>query len=110
MTPQADKAPAHFKTMSQLNVPQGRHGKHRQIVSTILSGPRQVEEWCCHQSALGRIGGKQREGTFSSESCNPQSRADGCNRQRRQLPVHLERQRVPLAANFNTFEFILGNR
>ena len=37
MSPQADKAPAHFKTMSQVNVPQGRHGKHRQIVSTILT-------------------------------------------------------------------------
>jgi len=37
MSPQAVKAPAHFKTMAQVNVPQGRHGKHNQIVSTILS-------------------------------------------------------------------------
>ena len=36
MSPQADKAPAHFKTMAQANVPQGRHGKHNRIVSTIL--------------------------------------------------------------------------
>ncbi len=29
-------APAHFKTMVQADVPQGRNGKHKQIVSTIL--------------------------------------------------------------------------
>jgi hypothetical protein len=37
MNPRADNTPAHFKTMSQASVPQGRKGKHRQIVSTILS-------------------------------------------------------------------------
>lgn len=36
MSPQGDKALAHFKTMAQANVPQGRHGKHNQIVSIIL--------------------------------------------------------------------------
>ena len=36
MSPQTDRAPAHFKTMEQANVPQGRHGKHIQIVTTIL--------------------------------------------------------------------------
>jgi hypothetical protein len=29
--------PMHFKTMVQLDVPQGRDGKHKQIVTTILS-------------------------------------------------------------------------
>ena len=37
MRSRSGKAPAHFKTMSQANVPQGRKGKHQQIVSTILS-------------------------------------------------------------------------
>ena len=36
MAPRADKAPGHFKTMAQANVPQGRKGKHQQIVSIIL--------------------------------------------------------------------------
>ena len=31
-------APAHFKTMVQADVPQGRNGKHKQIVSLIMSG------------------------------------------------------------------------
>jgi DNA helicase TIP49 (TBP-interacting protein) len=29
-------APMHFKTMVQTNVPQGRNGKHKEIVTTIL--------------------------------------------------------------------------
>ena len=37
MNRRADKAPAHFKTMAQTSVPQGRKGKHQKIVSTILS-------------------------------------------------------------------------
>ena len=37
MSPQTGKAPGHFKTMAQADVPQGRSGKHKQIVSTILN-------------------------------------------------------------------------
>jgi DNA helicase TIP49 (TBP-interacting protein) len=33
---QAKKAPMHFKTMVQADVPQGRNGKHKLIVTTIL--------------------------------------------------------------------------
>jgi DNA helicase TIP49 (TBP-interacting protein) len=36
MSPQSDRSPAHFKTMEQVDVPQGRHGKHNKIVATIL--------------------------------------------------------------------------
>jgi DNA helicase TIP49 (TBP-interacting protein) len=36
MRSNADNAPAHFKTMQQANVPQGRQGKHKEIVTTIL--------------------------------------------------------------------------
>ena len=36
MSPQTDKAPAHFKTMEQASVPQGRKGKHQEIVAIIL--------------------------------------------------------------------------
>jgi hypothetical protein len=34
--PQAKNAPMHFKTMVQSDVPQGRNGKHKLIVTTIL--------------------------------------------------------------------------
>ena len=33
---QTKNAPLHFKTMVQADVPQGRNGKHKQIVTTIL--------------------------------------------------------------------------
>ena len=33
---QTKAAPMHFKTMVQANVPQGRNGKHKLIVTTIL--------------------------------------------------------------------------
>jgi len=36
MNLRTDKASAHFKTMLQVDVPQGRNGKHKQIVSAIL--------------------------------------------------------------------------
>ena len=37
MTARLDKAATHFTTMSQADVPQGRNGKHREIVGQILS-------------------------------------------------------------------------
>jgi hypothetical protein len=37
MRSQTGQTPAHFKTMAQISVPQGRKGKHQQIVATILS-------------------------------------------------------------------------
>ena len=36
MSPKTDKTPAHFRTMAQVDVPQGRNGKHKQIVSIII--------------------------------------------------------------------------
>jgi hypothetical protein len=33
---QLKTGPTHFKTMVQVDVPQGRNGKHRQIITTIL--------------------------------------------------------------------------
>lgn len=35
MAPQT-KTPAHFKTMIQADVPQGRNGKHKEVVTLIL--------------------------------------------------------------------------
>jgi hypothetical protein len=37
-------APAHFKTMVQADVPQGRNGKHKLIVSTILKDLDQLKD------------------------------------------------------------------
>ena len=44
MASRKDKAPMNFKTMAQLDVPQGRNGKHKQIVTQILSDLDQLAE------------------------------------------------------------------
>jgi len=37
MTPRSNRTPMNFKTMAQTDVPQGRNGKHKQVVTRILS-------------------------------------------------------------------------
>jgi hypothetical protein len=37
MSPRINKASMNFKTMSRADVPQGRNGKHKRIVTQILS-------------------------------------------------------------------------
>jgi hypothetical protein len=43
MAGRAKKGPTHFKAMPQQDVPQGRNGKHKAIVTRILSDLEQVE-------------------------------------------------------------------
>ena len=42
MSPRINKTPMNFKTMAQGDVPQGRNGKHKQIVTQILSDLDQI--------------------------------------------------------------------
>ena len=44
MAPRSKKVPMNFKSMAQADVPQGRNGKHKQIVTQILSDLDQVEK------------------------------------------------------------------
>jgi hypothetical protein len=44
MASRPKKAPMNFKGMPQADVPQGRNGKHKQIVSQILSDLDQVQK------------------------------------------------------------------
>lgn len=43
MSPSSKKAPMNFKAMAQTDVPQGRNGKHKQIVTKILSDLDQLQ-------------------------------------------------------------------
>lgn len=36
MSPRSNVVPSHYKTMDQADVPQGRHGKHKEVVTAIL--------------------------------------------------------------------------
>jgi hypothetical protein len=40
---QSKKAPMHFKTMVQSDVPRGRHGKHNSIITIILKDLDELE-------------------------------------------------------------------
>lgn len=42
MNSRTQKVPMNFKTMAKVDVPQGRSGKHKQVVSRILSDLDQV--------------------------------------------------------------------
>jgi hypothetical protein len=44
MSTQSQKTPMNFRTMALLDVPQGRNGKHKQIVTKILSDLGQLKE------------------------------------------------------------------
>ena len=44
MPQRANKSPMNFKTMSQVDVPQGRNGKHKEVVTRILSDLDQLPE------------------------------------------------------------------
>lgn len=44
MAPRTKNAPMNFKAMRQTDVPQGRNGKHKGIVTKILSDLDQVQE------------------------------------------------------------------
>jgi hypothetical protein len=37
MSPRSNAVPSHYKTMEQADVPQGRHGKHKEVVTIILA-------------------------------------------------------------------------
>jgi hypothetical protein len=50
-----------FKTMAQIDVPQGRNGKHKQIVTRILSDLDQLREGVALKVPLGELpDGKER--------------------------------------------------
>jgi hypothetical protein len=51
----------HFKTMVQADVPQGRNGKHKQIVSIILDDLERLKDGAALTVPLSALGGtKQR--------------------------------------------------
>jgi hypothetical protein len=44
LSPRTEKVVMNFKTMAQTDVPQGRNGKHRQIVTKLLSDLDQLKD------------------------------------------------------------------
>ena len=55
MAPRTKKVPMNFKSMPQADVPQGRNGKHKQIVTWILSDLDQVEKGVALKVPLAQL-------------------------------------------------------
>lgn len=61
MSPRSQKIPMNFKTMAQIDVPQGRNGKHKEIVTKILSDLDQLKEGVALKVPLAELpDGKER--------------------------------------------------
>jgi hypothetical protein len=55
MARQSKKAPMNFKVMRQRDVPQGRNGKHKEIVTRILSDLAQVQNGAALKIPLAEL-------------------------------------------------------
>ena len=55
MSPQIKKASMNFSTMQQVDVPQGRNGKHKQIVTKILADLDQLPQGAALRVPLAEL-------------------------------------------------------
>ena len=55
MAARTRKSPMNFKSMAQSDVPQGRHGKHREIVTRILSDLDQIRKGVALKVPLAQL-------------------------------------------------------
>ena len=55
MSPRTQRAPMNFKGMLQTDVPQGRNGKHKQIVTQILSDLDQLQKGMALKVPLAQL-------------------------------------------------------
>jgi hypothetical protein len=55
VAPPSKKVPMNFKSMPQGDVPQGRNGKHKEIVTRILSDLDQVEKGIALKVPLAQL-------------------------------------------------------
>lgn len=61
MSRPGSKVPMNFKSIPQADVPQGRHGKHKAIVTMILSDLDQAQEGVAVKVPLAQLtGGKEK--------------------------------------------------
>lgn len=55
MAPRSRKSPMNFKSLAQADVPQGRNGKHKEIVTQILSDLDQVKRGVALKVPLAQL-------------------------------------------------------
>jgi len=90
MSPRLSKTPMNFKTMARIDVPQGRNGKHKEIVTRILSDLNQIEKGNALKLPLATLdGGKELVRSALNRATRKAGRQSG-NRHRRELFVYME--------------------
>ena len=70
-----------FKTMAELDVPTGRRGKHKEIVSHILSDLDQRKPGSAISLRLKELPESEGEGPLSAEPCNTEGRTQCSDRE-----------------------------
>ncbi len=61
MSPRSQKSQMNFRTMAQVDVPQGRNGKHKGIVTKILADLDQLKDGVALEVPLAELAeGKKR--------------------------------------------------
>ena len=90
MAARTRKTAMNFKPMRQAEVPQGRNGKHKAIVTRILSDLDRIAEGIAAEGAVGAVDGQQGTGQISAEPRHAQGRARRRHGNRRRLLVRLE--------------------
>lgn len=75
MTPRTRKAAMNFRTMAQTDVPQGRNGKHKEIVTKILSDLDLLQEGSALKVPLADLAeGKEKVRAALNRATHKQSR------------------------------------
>lgn len=75
MTPRTRKAAMNFRTMAQTDVPQGRNGKHKEIVTKILSDLDLLQEGNALKVPLADLAeGKEKVRAALNRATHKQSR------------------------------------
>ena len=82
MAPRSKKVPMNFKSMPQGDVPQGRNGKHKEIVTRILSDLDQVEKGIALKVPLAQLAESKEKVRSALNRATRKRRAPGGDRQR----------------------------
>ena len=94
MAPQSKKHATNFKHIAQVNVPQGRNGKHKQIVMKFLSDLDQLRKGVALKVPLADLTESKERVRSALTRATRKSGRRGRDGQRRYVPLRLERNVV----------------
>jgi len=109
MATRTRKAPMNFAEMQQVDVPQGRNGKHKQIVTKILSDLAQIKDG---RPDLGKRGYAcmKRDDAFADVACvSHDEKLDGIETREIRLNfLHGRLQQFSVTAELQHYDVVIG--